>query len=178
MRSVIVRLLDKRYAILCAGTLAISAPLPRQVIVDASTFEVGARVTIQGCVVAGENAGTYVMTGLKEWPVANSPLGRYGPRPYWVDKGADLLRDHLGKTIQLAGTIVSLRESEVEREPGVLSRGGQAAIELPGRDVMTVPYNAGVGMANWTSRRDMKITLLELEVEELLVVAKGCLPVR
>lgn len=150
-----------------------------QLLVDESFYTVGAAVTLQGCVVAGRAEGTYVLTGLKEWPATKSPMGPYGPRHYWFRSETDLFASHLDQTVQVRGTIVEIKESEVEREPGGWHGGSRVAIELPeGRDVETAPYNAGVGMGDRTSRTDMKITLLRLEVENLLVVKKTCLGTR
>ena len=42
--------------------------------VDGKKYDKGAIVTVQGCVVEGERKDTYVFTGVKEWPVATSPM--------------------------------------------------------------------------------------------------------
>lgn len=144
--------------------------------VDGVKYDKGATVTIQGCVVAGEGGGTHVLTNVKEWPIANSPNGIYGPRHYWLDDLKADLSSHVGQTIQVTGTILDLEESEVEREPGGWHGGTRVAIERPGRDVFTSPVNAGVNRADATSRQDMKITLLRLKVEKFMTVMKICLP--
>lgn len=144
--------------------------------VDGNKYDIGATVSIQGCVVAGEAPDSYVLAGVQEWPVANSPMGKHGPRHYWIDKGVSELKDHVGQTIQLTGKITHLEESELEREPGGWKGGTRVAIELPGRDVVTSPANAGVGRANVGKREDIKITLLKLKVDKLLMVMKTCLP--
>jgi hypothetical protein len=154
--------------------LAISAtPSPAQNI-DGAKFDKGASVTVQGCVVAGEAPDTFVLTGLKEWPVGNSPMGKYGPRHYWLDKQADDLKPLVGQTVQIRGTITKVSESEVEREPGGWNNGVKVAIELPGNDVVTSPGNAGVGRDDLANREDMKITLLKFHVDEMTVVMKTC----
>lgn len=142
---------------------------------DGQKYDEGATVTIQGCVVAGQGADTLVFTGVKEWPVGVSPNGIFGPRHYWFDMKETDFSVFIGQTIQLKGVISKVEESEVEREPGGWHGGARVAIELPGRDVMTTPGNAGVGMRDRPSHVDMKVTLLKLKVEELIVVLKTCL---
>lgn len=139
--------------------------------------DIGAEITLQGCVVAGEGSGTFVFTRIKEWPVRASPVGLYGPRHYWLGEDAADFTDHIGETIQITGTVIEVKESEVEREPGLTGgkSGGRVAIELPGRDVITTPGNAGVPLRDGASKVDMKITLVKLRIEKMLVVLKGCL---
>jgi hypothetical protein len=137
----------------------------------------GAEVTIQGCVVAGESPGTFVFTRVRVWPVI-AVMGQYGPRHYWFDKTPEELGGYVGQTLQISGTVVEAEESEVERSPGLEggNKGSRVAIELPGRDVVTTPGNAGVPLADSASKVDMKITLLKVHVDKMLVVLKGCLP--
>jgi hypothetical protein len=141
---------------------------------DATKYDKGSIVTIQGCVVAGEKTGTFVLTGVTESPVGRSREGKYGPRFYWLDKTADDLKPHVGHVIQVRGKIADVEESEVEREPGGWNHGVRVAIELPGENVVTSPRNAGIPVADRTSHKDMKITLLKLDVEALTMVASTC----
>jgi hypothetical protein len=164
-------------AITAAGIvigLAITANSTAAQNIDGAKYDKGASVTVQGCVVAGEAPNTFVLTGLKEWPIGNSPMGKYGPRHYWLDKQADDLKPLVGQTVQIRGTITKVSESEVEREPGGWNNGVRVAIELPGPDVVTSPGNAGVGSNDLSNQEDMKITLLKFHVDELLVVMKTC----
>jgi len=157
------------------STVGVVSSAAAQGNVDGQKYDKGAIVTVQGCVVEGEGKDTYVFTGVKEWPVANSPMGIYGPRHYWFDMGPHDFTSFIGQTIQLKGPITELKESEIEREPGGWHDGSSVAIELPGRDVHTTPGNAGVGLQHRPDRMDVKITLLKLKVEELIVVLKTCL---
>ena len=141
---------------------------------DGTKFDKGSPVTIQGCVVAGEKSGTFVLTSVTESPAGHSAYGKYGPRFYWLDKTADELKAHVGHVIQVRGTIADVEESEVEREPGGWNRGVRVAIELPGRDVHTTPRNAGIPVADLESHTDVKITLLKLDVQALTMVATAC----
>lgn len=142
-----------------------------------SNFEVGEEIQLQGCVVAGEQPGSYVFSRVTAWPVAASPQGQYGPRHFWLANADDYLHQHVGRTIQVTGKIVDIGESEIERNPGWNSEdGNRVAIELPTGDVFTRPGLAGIGAGQRDSTTDMKITLLKVQMESLLVVLPGCLP--
>lgn len=142
--------------------------------VDGAKYDKGAKVTIQGCVVGAEAQNSYILTGVIEWPPANSVFGIYGPRHYWLDESTDL-SSSIGKTVQFKGVIIDLRESEIEREPSGWNEGTRVAIERPGQDIFTSPGRAGVPAAEAGSRVDVKITLLKLHVDEMLVVMQTCL---
>lgn len=154
----------------------ISAAAQAPPVNDAKNFDVGSTVQLQGCVVGGEKAGTYVFSRVTVWPVANSPNGRYGPRHFWLENAGPRLADHVGETVQFTGVIVDMRESEIEREPGISPVGQRVAIELPGGDVFTSPELAGIPAGQAANKEDMKITLLKVRVESQLTVMKGCLP--
>jgi hypothetical protein len=151
-----------------AAQAAGGAPLP---------FERGSTVQLQGCVVKGEQAGSFVFSRVTAWPLIPSPDGVFGPRSFWLVQAVDQLREHIGRTIQVTGIVEEVLESEVERNPGYNSKNGQrVAIELPSGDVFTSPELAGVGPGGRDSRVDMKITLIKVRVESLLVVMASCLP--
>lgn len=159
---------------LAAATITASAQESN----DAKNFDKGASVTLQGCVIAGERPGTYVFSRVTVWPVANSPNGKYGPRHFWFENSASKLAEHMGETIQIAGTIIQLSESEIEREPGSSPVGNRVAIELPAGDIFTAPGNAGIPRGQTGNPEDMKITLLKVKVDSLRTVMKSCLPER
>lgn len=161
-----------------AGSLLLLAVVASPAVaqsIDGATYDKGAEVTIQGCIVAGQDAGTFVITHLQEWPVGHSNMGKFGPRSYWVDTPAAKMSSMVGQTVQFKGTIKSVSESEIEREPGGWNGGVRVAIELPGNDVKTTPTRAGIAADQLTSRVDKKITLLEFNVDEVIVVLKTCL---
>ncbi len=143
---------------------------------DAKNFDIGATVTLQGCVIEGERDGTFVFSRVTVWPVADSPNGRFGPRHFWLENAASRLAEHVGETIQVTGIITDLTESEIEREPGLSPVGARVAIELPTGDVFTSPGNAGIPSGQLGNPKDMKITLLKVRIESLLTVMKTCLP--
>ena len=142
---------------------------------DAKNFAVGATVQLQGCVIAGERAGTFVFSGVTVWPVASSPMGKYGPRHFWLENAGPRLAGHVGETIQATGTIIELTESEIEREPGSSRVGSRVAVELPSGDVFTSPDLAGIPLGQFGNKEDMKITLLKVKIESLITVMKTCL---
>ena len=143
---------------------------------SASAFDVGATVQLQGCVVEGERKGSYAFSRVTAWPLAPSPTGIFGPRHFWLVDAGEHLETNVGRTIQVTGTIVDIKESEIERNPGYSSKGGQrVAIELPVGDVITTIDLAGVATSERNSREDMKITLLKVKVVSVLVVHPACL---
>ena len=139
---------------------------------DGKKYDKGATVTLQGCVIAGEKKDTYVLGRVQEWPAANSDMGKYGQRMYWIDKKGDDMRAHLGHQIQLTGKITDVEKSEIEMKAGDNGIGSVVEIEGPGRNVVTPPANAGVAANHGT--KDIPITLLKLKVEELKMISSSC----
>lgn len=149
----------------------------QQAPIKTSNFELGDEVQLQGCVLEGEARGSYVFSRVTAWPVAKTPRGEYGPRHFWLANAGEHLRGHVGQTIQVTGTIADIRESEIERNPGFNSKGGnRVAIELPIGDVFTSPDLAGVGEGERQNKDDMKITLLKVKIDSLRTVMQTCLP--
>lgn len=141
-----------------------------------AALDVGATVQLQGCVVEGERRGSYAFSRVTAWPMA-ATNGIYGPRHFWLTDAAQHLAGNVGRTIQVTGMIVEVKESEIERNPNNSSRGGhRVAIELPGSDVITSIDLSGVAKSDHANRVDMKITLLKVKVTSMLVVRPVCLP--
>ena len=157
--------------VLAAGTSSVAA----QAQSDGKKYEKGATVTLQGCVVAAEKKDTYVLTNVREWPVANSDMGKYGKRYYWIDKSAKDMKAHLGHTLQVIGKISDVEKSEIEIKAGENGMGLNVEIEGPGRDVVTPAGNANVNPAGRTAgKNDIPITLLKLKVEEIKMTSSTC----
>ena len=89
-------------------------------------------MTLQGCVIAAEKKDTYVLTNVRESPIANSDMGKYGKRYYWIEKD-DKMKGHVGHTIQLIGKITDVTKSEIELKAGESGNGFNVEIEGPGR---------------------------------------------
>ena len=156
---------------LAAGTSSVAA----QAQADGKKYEKGATVTLQGCVVAAEKKDTYVLTNVREWPVANSDMGKYGKRYYWLDKGSKDMKGHLGHTIQVIGKISDVEKSEIEMKAGESGMGLNVEIEGPGRDIVTPAANANVNPAGRTAgKNDIPITLLKLKVDEIKMTSSTC----
>ena len=158
---------------LAAGMSSVSA----QSQADGKKYEKGSTVTLQGCVVAAEKKDTYVLTNVREWPIANSDMGKYGKRYYWIDKASKDMKAHLGHTIQVIGKISDVEKSEIEFKSGESGAGLNVEIEGPGRDVRTPAANAAVptppaGHAGM----EMPITLLKLKVDEIKMTSSTCSP--
>jgi hypothetical protein len=144
---------------------------------DGQKYEKGATVTLQGCVVAAEKKDTYVLTNVREWPVGNSDMGKFGKRYYWIDKAGKDMKAHLGHTIQLIGKISDVEKSEIEFKNGENGMGMNVEIEGPGRDVRTPATNANVNAAGAIAgKNDIPITLLKLKVEEIKMTSATCAP--
>jgi len=154
--------------------LAMTTPAFAQLI-DTQNFNVGSKVQLQGCVIKGENDGTFVFSRVTVWPVASSPNGEHGPRHFWLENAGPQLADFVGQTVQITGEITEIREAEIEREPGSSPVGGRVGIELPSGDIFTSPGLAGVPASQIDSAVDMKITLLKVRIESQLTVMKTCL---
>jgi hypothetical protein len=141
---------------------------------DGKKYDKGASVTLQGCVTAAQKKDTYVLTGVKEWPAATAPTGKYGPRYYWIDKGSKELKPHLGHSIQITGKITGVEKSEAEVKTGENGVGTVVEIEGPGRDVITSKENAKVNPNYPANSTDIKVTLLRLKIEDLKMLSSTC----
>lgn len=143
---------------------------------DAQKYDKGSIVTLQGCVVAAEKKDTYVLTNVREWPAANSDMGKYGKRYYWLDKLGKDLRAHGGHTIQVVGKIDEVKKSEIEFKKGEDGAGMTVEIEGPGTDVRTTVGNAQVNPigAIIGDGKDIPITLLKVKVDEIKMIAANC----
>jgi hypothetical protein len=69
---------------------------------------------------------------VREWPVANSDMGKFGKRYYWIEKD-DKMKGHVGHTIQLIGKITDVTKSEIEFKAGESGNGFNVEIEGPGQ---------------------------------------------
>ena len=143
---------------------------------DGKKYEKGAVVTLQGCVVAGQNKDTYVLTNVREWPMGNSDMGKYGKRYYWIDKAGKDMKGHMGHTIQVIGKISDVEKSEIEFKAGDNAMGMNVEIEGPGKDVVTSGANANVAVpaGQKAGKNDIPITLLKVKVEEIKMTAATC----
>lgn len=153
-----------------AGISAVSA----QEQADGKKYDKGSTVTLQGCVVAAEKKDTYVLTNVREWPIANSDIGKFGKRYYWIDKASKDMKAHLGHTIQVIGKISDVTKSEIEWKPGESGTGLNVEIEGPGKDVVTPAANAAVNPGSVPNKNDIPITLLKLKVEEIKMTSSTC----
>ena len=140
---------------------------------DGKKFEKGSTVTLQGCVVAAEKKDTFVLTNVREWPIANSDIGKFGKRYYWIEK-TDAMKGHLGHTIQITGKITDVEKSEIELKAGETGNGFTVEIEGPGKNVVTPAGNAAVKAESRPNTNDIPITLLKLKVDDIKMTAANC----
>jgi hypothetical protein len=143
---------------------------------DGKKYDKGSTVTLQGCVVAAEKKDTFVLTNVREWPIGNSDMGKYGKRYYWIDKNNKDFRAHAGHTIQIVGKISDVEKSEIDVKSGESGLGTTVEVEGPGKDVKTTAENAQVGTITGTSGKDIPITLLKLKVEDIKMTSATCSP--
>lgn len=141
---------------------------------DEMKFDKGSPVALQGCVMPAEKKDTFIVTGVKELPVPDSPMGRFGPRYYWLDKDTKAFREHLGHQVLVTGKISDVKRSEIELKSGAMDGGMVVEIEGPGRDVVTSAANAAVTPAARANNDDIKITLLKVKVDKIEMVAGTC----
>jgi len=149
------------------------ATVSAQAQADGKKFEKGSTVTLQGCVVAAEKKDTFVLTNVREWPIANSDVGKYGKRYYWIEK-TDKMKGHLGHTIQITGKITDVEKSEIELKAGESGNGFTVEIEGPGKNVVTPAANAAVSAESRPNTNDIPITLLKLSVDDIKMTAANC----
>ena len=154
-----------------AGLAAVNA----QTAADTKKYDKGSTVTLQGCVVAAKTKDTYVLTNVREWPIADSDMGKFGKRYYWIEK-TDKMKGHQGHTIQITGKITDVEKSEIEWKAGESGNGFNVEIEGPGRDVRTGAANAGVSPGGVPNKNDIPITLLKLKIDDIKMTASTCSP--
>ncbi len=141
---------------------------------DGKKFEKGDTVTLQGCVVAAEKKDTFILTKVREWPIAESDIGKFGKRYYWIEK-TDKLKDHAGHTIQITARITDVEKSELEFKAGESGNGINVEIEGPGKDVVTPAANAAIATPPaGHAGKEMPITLLKLKVDDVKMTAANC----
>ena len=140
---------------------------------DGKKFDKGATVTLQGCVVAAEKKDTFVLTKVSEWPLANSDMGKFGKRYYWIEK-TDKMKEHVGHTIQLTGKITDVVKSEIELKAGEDGSGFTVEIEGPGKNVVTNAGNAEVKPESRPNTDDIPITLLKFKADDIKMTSATC----
>jgi hypothetical protein len=134
----------------------------------------GDTIAIEGCVTAGEKAGTFALGTVREIPGIAIETGR--KRIYWLDSTKHV-KDHVGHVVRLTGRIFDLERSEIEVELGAGESGGAVArIEGPGtKEVSVPPALVGVGTAGQTAKQvDVLITLVKIKVDKVAVVSRTC----
>ena len=142
---------------------------------DGKKYEKGATVTLQGCVVAAEKKDTYVLTNVREWPIANSDMGKFGKRYYWIDKAGKDMKAHLGHTIQLIGKITDVDEVR-DRIQGRRERHGPERRDRRPRQGRRDAGRECRGEAGRAvpNKNDIPITLLKLKVDEIKMTSSTC----
>jgi hypothetical protein len=137
----------------------------------------GMEVTAQGCVKPGEGTGKWVFTQVMTWPIVRNQSGPHGPRHLAIRMPEpERLDEFIGDTVQLTGRIIYVQKSEIETEPGLRRFGRFIEFERPDGNVLVRPQVMGWRLDSRGGRGDISITLLDYQVEAMMRVMKGCLP--
>ncbi len=153
--------------------LAVTAGMAAVTAQDGKKFEKGSTVTLQGCVTQAEKKDTFILTNVREWPIATTEMGKFGKRMYWIEK-TDKMKDHAGHTIQIVAKIDDVEKSEMEIKPGENGNGWNVEIEGPGKDIVAPAARAGVTTEKRPNKDDIPITLLKLKIDEIKMIAATC----
>jgi hypothetical protein len=139
-------------------------------------------ITLRGCVVPGQEQGTYVLSGVTEVPPPGGsvmPATAHGRRVvFWLDEKEDVLQ-HANRGVEVRGTFDEFEESEIELKEGEHPEGGLIAeFEGPGEDVKVA--NSAVAGAIGTSGRsdaekdDIKTMLVKVDVKDVKAIDYSC----
>src|SRR5688572_19299593 len=135
----------------------------------------GARVIIEGCVVAGTKTDTYLMSTVREVPGIAVETGR--KRVYWLDSTKHI-KGHVGHQVSVAGRVHDLERSEIEIDLGAGPRGGAVAkIEGPGgAEVESSAAKVGVAPVGTAGQAapDVPITLVKIKVDKVTRLKGSC----
>ncbi len=78
-------------------------------------------VTLQGCIVAGQDTGTFAMTGVQEIATADAvtvPPEAHGRRVvFWLDRQKETATD-AGHKVEVKGRVTEVIEGEIEMKAG------------------------------------------------------------
>jgi hypothetical protein len=165
-------------AIACSACIAFAASVSAQD--KPAAPQQGDPLVLRGCVAAGAQSGTYVMTDVVEVDRA----GADKPVPelvnsmlYWF-KDTALLAPHAGKRVEVAGKIDGLEQSEVELKAGAQKDGSLVVeIEGPGKDVVAdasaFPRAAGT-TGKEPETDDTKTTLIKVTMGHVKAIDGTC----
>lgn len=147
----------------------------RQVLPLTEYFEKGDAITLQACVERAVERNALLLTKVQTWPMVTTPEGIYGVRHFWV-RSPGRFRDSVGNTVQVTGHVASVKPSEIELEPGWRPFGRFVEIERPDRYLLVTPGSIGLTLDSDSERSDIPVTMIEIKIDEVLEVMKGCLP--
>lgn len=147
----------------------------RQVLPLRDYFERGDAITLQGCVERAVERNALLLTKVQTWPMVTTPEGIYGLRHFWV-RSPGRFRNSVGNTVQVTGHVASVKASEIELEPGWRKFGRFVEIERPDRPFLVTPGSIGLTLDSDSERSDIPVTMIEIKIDEVLELMRGCLP--
>lgn len=139
----------------------------------------GTSLTIRGCVRTGVRPGMFVLHPVAEVHPDGKvivPTNLARPVLYWLDDISGL-RSHVGRTVDVSGTIKDVREYEAEVRADAAHKGGMIVeLEGPGRDVeASVDAIPGVvGTSGTLPASDVKTVVLEIDVASVTPRSGQC----
>ena len=173
-----------RWSAVAAALVMAATPLAAQQPQSASgqaQVGPGGKITLHGCVRAGVEKDTVLMTDVVDMAAGRSamPTEAHGRKVlFWLDRD-DALKGHVGRMVEVTGTQGALEKAEVELKAGRHKEGGLVAeFEGPGRDVKA--SNDVVGQALGTSGRtaaeknDIQTFLVKVKVDSVRPVEGAC----
>jgi hypothetical protein len=140
----------------------------------------GDPLVLRGCVAAGAALGTYVMSNVYEVGsdgVEKAPARLVNPILYWF-KDASNLQPHVGRMVEVSGSIDGLEQSEIELKAGSQKDGSLVVeVEGPGRDVRAAAGTlAGATGTTGTTpqKNDIKATLVRVTMGHVKSIEGAC----
>jgi uncharacterized cupredoxin-like copper-binding protein len=142
----------------------------------------GQVLTLQGCVKAGVEKDTVLMTDVTETMTAGRsavPTEAHGRKViFWLDKD-DALMPHVGHMVQVTGRSSGIQKSEIELKPGPQKDGGLVVeFEGPGKDVKASAADAGAALGTsgrtTAEKNDLQTFLFKVAVDDVKPVSGTC----
>jgi hypothetical protein len=139
----------------------------------------GQPLVIRACVSTGVNPGTFVLNRVVEVRPGGRivvPRGLARPVIYWLNEAGEL-RDHVGRMVEVRGTIGDVEASEAEVRADA-DEIGRVVVELegPGENVeaMADAIPGVVGTSGTQPDRTVETVVLEIDVDAVTPVTGNC----
>jgi len=140
----------------------------------------GVSIGVQGCVKAGIDKGSVVLSNVKEVGadrVARTPVPSGGPAAIYAFNESTKLLPYVGHNVEVHGRIKNVEDSKIEVKPAA-ERDGALVAELPGSGDGVRASLDEVPAAVGTSGRPTEVpaVVLRMHVESVTPIAGTCSP--